>query len=172
MTTTLPFRFRSAMPFVLQFSSRRAGILKQMIRLVTVLVCALPLFAQAWDPVRALQPGSRVKVRETNGVEHKGNVTAVTAESITVAAGTATTSIERARVARVQVHGRHRRARNIAIGAAIGLAAAVTVDQTLGAYLRNETGGSGRAVTYIAPIGLFGAIGAALSPYKTIYRAP
>jgi hypothetical protein len=49
---------------------------------------------------------------------------------------------------------------------------AVTVDQTLGTYLRNEGVNNGRAITYIAPIGLFGGIGAALSSYKTIYRAP
>jgi hypothetical protein len=149
-----------------------SGILKRMPRLALALLCAFPLFAQSWEPVRALSPGARVKVREKNGTEHKGNVTAVTPDSISVAVGAAAHSIGRAQVARVQAHGKSRRARNIAIGAGIGLAVAVTVDQTLGVYLRNETGDSGRAVTYIAPIALFGAIGAALSPYKTIYRAP
>jgi preprotein translocase subunit SecD len=63
--------------------------------------------------------------------------------------------------------------RNILIGAGIGLAVGVAVDQTVGTYFRNEQGNNGgaRAVTYIAPIALFAGIGAALSPYRTIYRA-
>jgi hypothetical protein len=150
------------------------GILKQMTRYLALMVCALPLMAQSWDSVRALGAGARVKVREIGGIEHKGNVTAVTPEAISVATGSATLAIERTKVARVQVHGKSRRPRNIAIGAGIGVAVALTVDQTLGTYLRNEGagGGSGRAITYLAPIGLFGAIAAAMSPYKTIYRAP
>jgi len=59
----------------------------------------------------------------------------------------------------------------MAIGAAIGLGVAIAVDQTVGRYLRNETGDSGRAITYIAPIGLFGAISAAMSPYRTVYQS-
>jgi hypothetical protein len=145
-----------------------------MPRFLLLMVCALPLMAQTWNSVQALGPGARVKVREIGGIEHKGNVTAVTPEAISVATGAATLSIERTKVARVQVHGKSRRLRNIAIGAGIGAALAVTVDQTLGTYLRNEgaIGSGGRAITYIAPIGLFGGIGAALSSYKTIYRAP
>lgn len=143
-----------------------------MRRLIVLLVCALPLLAQSWEPVRALPAGTRVKVREVDGKEHKGNITAVTPDAISMAAGRTSLSIERARVGRVQVHGSSRRARNIAIGAAIGVAVAITIDQTLGVRLRNEGGDGGRAITYIAPIGLFGAIGAAMSPYRTIYRAP
>jgi hypothetical protein len=49
----------------------------------------------------------------------------------------------------------------------------VTVDRTLGEYLRNEGHGSGlsRAVTYIAPIALLGGIGAAFPAYRTVYHA-
>ena len=74
----------------------------------------------------------------------------------------------------MEVYGKNRRLRRIAIGAAIGVGVAIAIDQTLGVALRNEGsgGGAGRVITYIAPIGLFGAIGAAMSPYKTIYRAP
>jgi hypothetical protein len=130
--------------------------------------CFLPVFAQNWATVQGLGAGSRVKVREVGGVEHRGTVTAVTPDSISLG----TVSLERTKVDRVQVHTRSRRPRNIAIGAAIGLAVAVTIDQTLGTRLRNEGGGGGRAITYIAPIGLFGALGAFIQPYKTIYRAP
>ena len=64
--------------------------------------------------------------------------------------------------------------RNVLIGAGIGVALGVTIDQTLGAYFRNEAGENdgARALTYIAPIAIFSAIGAALPSYRTIYRAP
>jgi hypothetical protein len=144
---------------------------KTMHRLLFALVlCALPHAAQSWETVRALGAGTRVKVRETNGPEHKGTVAAVTPEAISVSTGRANVSVARARVSRVQVHKTNRRLRNIAIGAGIGLAVGITVDQTVGAYLRNETGDSARALTYIAPIGLFTALGASLSPYQTVYR--
>jgi hypothetical protein len=138
--------------------------------LLGVIVCALPIQAQSWDTVRGVQPGERVKVREIGGNERKGTVVAVTPEAIALATGKTQVSLDRARVKRVQIHSGTRRARNIAIGAGIGLALGVVVDQTLGQYLRNEVGDSGRPLMYVIPIGLFGGIGAAMSPYRTIYR--
>lgn len=143
-----------------------------MLRLLLLSVCALSLSAQPWDPVRNLQAGARVKVREINGPEHKGNVASVTPEAISITSPSGTVSVERTKVARVEVHRANRRVRNMAIGAGIGLAVGLVIDQTLGVRLRNEGNNSGQAITYIAPIGIFTAIGAAMSPYKTIYRAP
>ena len=149
-------------------------MLNAMLRLLALSLCALTLTAQSWESVRALDVSARVKVRELNGPQHKGNVASVTADAISIATPTGTVSVEKAKVARVEVHGKHRRARNIAIGAGIGVGVAIVIDQTLGVRLRNDGagGGAGRAITYLAPIGLFSAIGAAMSPYKTIYRAP
>jgi hypothetical protein len=113
-----------------------------------------------------------VKVREIQGAEHKGNVASVTPDAISLSTPSGNVSVERAKVARIQVHRANHRARNIAIGAAVGLAVGLVIDQTLGVRLRNEGSNSGRAITYIAPIGIFGAIGAAMSPYKTVYRVP
>jgi hypothetical protein len=141
-----------------------------MLHLLALIVCSLPLLAQSWDPVRTLPIGAHVKVRETGGVEHKGSVTAITPEAISIATNGATLSVEKSRVNRIQVRNAGRRARNIAIWTGIGVAVAVTIDQTLGVRLRNEGGDSGRAITYIAPIGLFGALGATRSSYRTIYQ--
>lgn len=143
-----------------------------MVRLLALIVFALPLLAQSWDPVRTLPSGTPVKVRETGGTEHKGTITAVTPESLTIATKRTSVSVEKSRVTRVQVHRSSRRPRNIAIGAAIGLAVGLTIDQTFGRYLRNESNESSaaRAVTYIAPIGIFGALGATFSSYRTIYQ--
>jgi hypothetical protein len=147
-------------------------MLKLMIRLLALIVCALPLLAQSWDPVRSLAAGAQVKVRETSGTEHKGTVTAVTPDAVSISTKGGAVSVERSRVNRVQIHRSSRRPRNIAIGAAIGFAVGLTIDQTLGTYLRNESNESSaaRAVTYIAPIGIFGALGATFSSYRTIYQ--
>jgi len=138
--------------------------------LLALIVCALPVGAQSWDVVRGLQPGNRVKVQETGGQQHKGVMAAVSPEAISLTVGNTQVSIDRTRVKRVQVHRGSRRARNIAIGAGIGVALGVLVDQTIGTYLRNEVSSEGRPLMYVIPIGLFGGIGAAMSPYATIYR--
>ena len=142
-----------------------------MLRLSLLLVCLLPLGAQSWDDVRALRPGDHVKVLDDQKSEHQGTLTSVPAEMLNLAEGKGTVAIPRANIRRVQVRSGSRRARNAAIGVAIGVAVGVTADQTLGAYFRNESGESGaRAVTYIAPIALFGGITAALPAYRTVYR--
>src|SRR4051794_3143792 len=102
--------------------------------LLALIVCALPVRAQSWDVVRGLHSGDRVKVQEKGGKEHKGTVTAVTPEGISLATGKTQVTLELARVKRVQIHSEGRRARNIAIGAGIGVAMGVLVDQTIGAY--------------------------------------
>src|SRR5579872_1786134 len=116
----------------------------------------LPLCAQAWEELRDLKPGDRVRIVETSGHEYQGAFRAVSADSLTIAAGAKEVAVERPKIRRVQVRSSSRRVRNVVIGVAIGLAIGVTVDQTVGAYLRNETGDSGRGVTYAAPIAVFG----------------
>lgn len=137
-----------------------------------MLACSLPLCAQSWDVLRALKPGDRIKVLDTSGQESKGAFTSASVDAITVQSGGAQIAIERPRVRRIQVRSNARRARNILVGAGIGLAIGVTVDQTVGRYLRNESGDSYRALTYIAPIAVLAGIPAAIPAYRTIYRIP
>ena len=132
----------------------------------------LPLCGQSWDTLKSLKPGESIKVLDSAGKESKGAFRAVGDAAITLAGGSAEISIERSRIRRIQVRAGSRRLRNVLIGTGIGLAIGITVDQTLGTYLRNETGDSGRAATYAAPIILFGGIGAALPAYRTVYRGP
>src|ERR1022692_94125 len=115
---------------------------------VTLLACGLSLHAQSWDALRGLGPGDRIKVVDTTHQEHVGGFTAFSERGISIETRRGVVEIERARVRRVEVRASSRRVRNILIGAGIAL-----------------------AVTYIAPIALFAGIGAALSPYRTIYRA-
>ena len=131
------------------------------------------LRAQPWDALRELKPGDRVKISDAQGRDRTGSFMAFTPDSISLETGNGSVAIQRPEVRRVQVRSNARRARNIAIGAAIGIAIGVTADQTVGAYVRNETGESGgaRALTYILPAALFAAIPALLPAYRTIYRA-
>ena len=138
-----------------------------------VLLCGLPLAAESWDAVRSLDPGSPVIVRNAAGEDRKGALRAVSADSISLQTDKGEVMVPRAGVRRVRVKQGLRRARNLLIGAAIGAVVGLIADNTAGSYVRNETGeGPGaRAVTYLAPTAIFGAIGAALSPYHTVYRA-
>jgi hypothetical protein len=141
--------------------------------LILLLLPALHLYAQqSWDALRQLKPGVRVRVLEIVGTEHKGAFGGVSADAITLQTGTGEAMVERSLVRRVQIPSGARRVRNVVIGAAIGVAVGVTVDQTLGSYFRNESGetAGARAVTYIAPTGLFGGIAAAMGSWQTVYR--
>ena len=141
-------------------------------RLLAVLALAVPLSAQSWDALSGLRAGDTVKVLDTAGQEHRGTFRNVSAGAIALQTAGSEESIDRPRVRQVQVRSGSHRVRNALIGAAVGVAIGVTVDQSLGAYLRNESGqGSGvRALTYIAPIGILGGIGALLPSYRTVYR--
>ena len=144
-----------------------------MVRLAALLLAAVaPLCAQSWDALRALKSGDRIRIQEIDGTSHDGTFVALTETSISVRTKQSEAAVERSRTRRVQIRSGARRARNFAIGAAIGLAVGVVADQTLGTYLRNESNESSgtRAVTYIAPIGLFGALGGAFPAYRTIYK--
>jgi hypothetical protein len=142
----------------------------RMAMLFALLASGLPLHAQSWDEPRGLKPGDRVIVQDTTGHDRKGAFRAVSADAITLETDKSEVAIERSKIRRVQVRSNQRRVRNAVIGAAIGVAIGVTVDQTLGAYLRNESNGSGRAAMYAAPIGLLGGLGAALPAYRKVYR--
>jgi hypothetical protein len=142
---------------------------------VALLLCgSVCLRAEPWDALRGLRPGDRVRITETSGQEHHGSFVKVSTEAISIAEQKNEVMVERARVRRVKVRSGSRRLRNTMIGAGVGVALGVTIDYTLGTYLRNESGESSaaRALTYITPIGIGAGIAAAFPAYRTLYRAP
>ena len=140
-------------------------------KVVLALLACVPLQAQPWDELRGLRPGDKIDVVDTGHQQYKGGFTAFSERGVSLATAQGVVEIERARVSRVQVRAGSRRVRNLLIGVAIGVGVGVAIDQSLGRYLRNESGDQYRALTYIAPIALFGGIAAALPAYRTIYRA-
>jgi hypothetical protein len=138
---------------------------------LTIIACVVPLCAQSWDTLQVLKPGDAVRVVDIGGQEVKGSFSAATPDSLTIQSHGSAQSIEKAKIRLVKVRSSGRRLRNLLIGAGIGVAIGVTADQTIGALLRNENGESNRPLMYIAPVALFGGIGAAIPAYRTIYRA-
>jgi hypothetical protein len=139
--------------------------------LPVLLACLLPLHAQSWDALHGLKPGEPVRIVDNSGQERRGSFSTLSPESLTVQTGAGMQSIQRTSIRQIKVRSSSRRIRNLLIGVGIGVATGVAVDQTLGAALRNETGDSKRPLMYLAPIGLFGAIGGAFPAYRTVYRA-
>jgi hypothetical protein len=150
------------------------GLQRALLAAVAIAVGGFTAHAQSWELLSGLHAGDRIRVLETSGMEHKGRFTAATATAVSLDTGRGQVSVERTRVRRVKVRSTGRRVRNLLIGAGIGAAIGITLDNTLGVYIRNESAQSdaARAITYLAPIGIFAGIGAALPGYRTIYRAP
>src|SRR5690242_19643860 len=105
---------------------------------LAVIACGLPLQAQSWEALSSLKPDDQVRILDAAGQEHKGSFVAVSSGVITLRSGNGDVNVERARVRRVAVRSGSRRLRNALIGAGIGLAIGLVVDNTLGVRLRNE----------------------------------
>ena len=101
-----------------------------------MLVSVLPVRAQSWDSVRGLSPGEHIAVIDINRDTHKGVLTGVSQDSISLQSGSKPLTIERARVRTVQVRSGARRVRNALIGAGIGFGIGLAVDQTFGHFTK------------------------------------
>jgi hypothetical protein len=142
--------------------------------LIVFCVCVLGLEAQNWDALKELKPGDSIRVTDSDRQSHKGAFVRVTDASITVRDRDNEIALERARARRVEVKSGIRRLRNILIGAGIGVAVGITIDQTAGKRFGNEGAwdASDRAISYGAPIALLAGIGALWPHYRTLYRMP
>jgi hypothetical protein len=124
----------------------------------------------SWDEVTRLPSGNVVRVTDKTGKQTKGSFVSASANAIVLSDKSSQVSIDRANVRRIEKKPGHR-VRNALIGAGIGLAAGIAIDQTLGTILRNEAGedAGARALTILAPTAIFGGIGALTGGYRTIY---
>ena len=87
-------------------------MLNLMLRFVALCLCAFTLSAQSCN-VRALDASARVKVREISGPDTRETFASVTEEAISIATPQGTVSVEKGKVARVEVYGKNRRLRNM-----------------------------------------------------------
>src|SRR3954470_3905164 len=133
------------------------------IQLAALLAFSLPCRAESWDALRSLRAGDPIRVLEASGKERKGAFVAVSADAMSVRTRRDEVKIARGEVRLVQIRSNRRRLRNALIGVGIGVVIGVVADQTIGLRFRNESPESAgaRALTYAAPIALFGGLGSA-----------
>ncbi|HUI56216.1 MAG TPA: hypothetical protein VLY04_14670 [Bryobacteraceae bacterium] len=132
------------------------------------LVLSAPL-PKTWESLGKVNPGTQIEVVTSDRVE-KGEFVSSSTESLTIRTLHGDQRFLRQEVLRVVSRGQSRRVRNILIGVGAGAAIGLVTDQTLGAYLRNESNpASARPLIWSLPIAFCGGIGAAFPSYPVIY---
>ena len=133
------------------------------------LVLAAPA-SKTWESLGQLNPGAQIEVVTSDRAE-KGEFVSASTESLTIHTRRGEQRFLRSEVVRVVSRTKSRRTRNVLIGVGVGAAIGLVTDQTLGAYLRNESNpASARPLIWTLPIALCGGIGAAFPSYPVIYR--
>jgi hypothetical protein len=133
------------------------------------IVLATPV-SKTWESLGKLDPGAPIEVATSDRVE-KGEFVSSSTESLTIHTHSGEQRFLRKEVVRVVSRRQSRRMRNVLIGVGVGAAIGLVTDQTLGAYLRNESSpASARPLIWTLPIALGGGIGAAFPSYPVIYR--
>src|SRR5690348_10839627 len=126
----------------------------------------------SWDDVGRLPAGATIRVTENSDTQQKGTFVSAAADAIVLTTKSGQVRVDRANVRKVEAKPGHR-VRNTLIGAGIGLAVGVVIDQTAGTYIRNESNetDAARALTVLAPVAIFGGIGSLTGGYRTVYSA-
>jgi hypothetical protein len=132
------------------------------------LVVAAPA-SKTWESLGQLQSGAPIEV-VTSDRAQKGEFVSSSTESLTIRTDRGEQRFLRPEIVRVVSRARSRRTRNVLIGVGVGAAISLVTDQTIGAYLRNESNpASARPLIWTLPIALCGGVGAFPS-YPVIYR--
>jgi hypothetical protein len=141
-----------------------------LIALVSVgLVLAAPV-SKKWENTGQLNPGTPIEVVTSDRAE-RGEFVSSSTESLTIKTLGGEQRFLRPEVIRVVSRKQSHRTRNLLIGVGVGAAIGLITDETLGAYLRNESNpASARPLIWTVPIALGGGIGAAIPSYTVIYR--
>ena len=141
-----------------------------LIALANVALALAAPASKTWDSLGHLNPGAPVEVVTNDHVE-RGEFASVSTESLIIHTRDGERRFSRAEVVRVVSRGQSHRMRNMLIGAGVGAGVALIADQTLGAYLRNESNPeSARPLIWSLPIAAGGGIGALFPGYPVIYR--
>ena len=126
--------------------------------------------SKTWESLGQLHSGAQIEV-VTNDRAEKGEFVSSSTESLTIHTRHGEQRFLRPEIVRVVSRTQSRRTRNVLIGVGVGAAIGLVTDQTLGAYLRNESNPvSARPLIWTLPIALCGGIGAAFPSYPVIYR--
>jgi hypothetical protein len=133
------------------------------------LILASPV-SKTWESLGKLDSGTPIEVVTSNRAE-KGEFVSSSTESLTIRTRRGEQRFLRKEVVRVVSRRKSHRMRNVLIGVGVGTAIGLVTDQTLGAYLRNESNpASARPLIWALPMAFCGGIGAAFPSYPVIYR--
>ncbi|HEY1338485.1 MAG TPA: hypothetical protein VGF59_13300, partial [Bryobacteraceae bacterium] len=126
----------------------------------------------SWDVVGSLPAGATIRVTDKADMQQKGTFVSAAADAIVLTTKSGQVRVDRINVRKIEAKPGHR-VRNALIGAGIGLAVGVVIDQTAGQYFRNEAHetDAARALTVLAPVGIFGGIASLTGAYRTVYSA-
>jgi hypothetical protein len=133
------------------------------------LILAAPV-SRTWESLGKLDSGAPIEVVTSDRAE-KGEFVSSSTESLTIHTLRGEQRFLRKEVVRVVSRNQSRRIRNVLIGVGVGAAIGLVTDQTLGAYLRNESNPSvARPLIWTLPVAFCGGIGAAFPSYTVLYR--
>ena len=133
------------------------------------LVLAAPV-PKTWESLGKLDSGTPIEVVTSDRAE-KGEFVSSSTESLIIHTRRGEQRFLRKEVVRVVSRRQSRRMRNVLIGVGMGAAIGLVTDQTLGAYLRNESNpASARPLIWALPMAFCGGIGAAFPSYHVIYQ--
>jgi len=126
--------------------------------------------SKTWESLGQLKAGVPIEVVTRDHAE-KGEFVSSSTESLTIHMRHGEQRFSRPEVVRIVSRKESRRMRNALIGVGVGAAIGLITDQTLGAYLRNESNpASARPLIWTLPIAVGAGIGAAFPSYPVIYR--
>ena len=126
--------------------------------------------SKTWESLSQLKSGTSIEVVTSDRTE-RGEFASTSTESLTIRTPRGERRFLRPEVVRVVSHTHSHRMRNALIGLGVGTAVSLVTDQTLGAYLRNESNpDSARALIWTLPIAIGGGIGVAFPGHAVIYR--
>src|SRR5258708_28366640 len=121
------------------------------------MVLAAPA-SKTWESLGQLKAGVPIEVVTRDHAE-KGEFVSSSTESLTIHTRHGEQRFSRPEVVRVVSRTESRRMRNALIGVGVGAAIGLITNQTLGAYLRNESNqASARPLIWILPIAAWGGI--------------
>jgi hypothetical protein len=149
--------------------------MRKYLFLICVLLTSCPSWAQrdpaSWDNLKALQPGQKLQVQETNSTKISGTFLSVTDGAISVEAGASPQLVPRQEVRSVKLMENRHRLRNALIGAGVGAGAgagiAAAAWESDGFF-----GGKGKGAAVGVGIGALGGavVGSLLPTQDTVYR--
>lgn len=127
----------------------------------------------SWENLSALRPGQKIQIVETKLKSHFGTFVGYTADTISMRVGKSEVTVPKSDVLRVSDRERSHTGRNALIGMGVGAAAGIAAGAIAAAtYHEPGEGWLYTLFTLPAGAGAGAVVGAAISHYPTIYRAP